>query len=405
LFSTPAWGAGLWLYERGTPEVGTANAGVAARAEDASTALSNPAGMTRLNKPQWLASMQSLFLDIQFSPDSRTTTSGSPGNADGFIPGMDLFYVHPIGDKWRFGFSVASFFGLGVKYEDNWVGRYYILESNFLTLSAVPTLAYKINDWLSVGGGLGMVFSEYSSRTAINNVASPDGELKFEDTDIGVGGVISVLVEPRKGTRFGLCYSSPVKLKFEDVPDFNGLGPGMNALLTGLGLIGSELSVEMTIPQTVMFSFFHEINIRWALMGNIGWQDWSAFGQIPVSISSTTSASVTQDRNFDDTWHVALGAHYRFHPQWRVTAGIAYDTSPVSDEYRTVDLAMDRTWRYSAGLIYDYSKKLTLGFAYTFLDAGNAPINQTRGPLAGTVSGQYSSNYVHIIGVNANYRF
>jgi long-chain fatty acid transport protein len=124
-----------------------------------------------------------------------------------------------------------------------------------------------------------------------------------------------------------------------------------------------------------------------------------------VSISSTTSASVTQDRNFDDTWHVALGAHYRFHPQWRVTAGIAYDTSPVSDEYRTVDLAMDRTWRYSAGLIYDYSKKLTLGFAYTFLDAGNAPINQTRGPLAGTVSGQYSSNYVHIIGVNANYRF
>ena len=112
--SAPAWGAGLWLYERGTPEVGTANAGVAARAEDAATALGNPAGMTRLDKPQLLAGLQSLFLNIRFSPDSRTTTSGSSGDADGFIPGAGFFYVHTLGERWRFGFSFASFFGLGV---------------------------------------------------------------------------------------------------------------------------------------------------------------------------------------------------------------------------------------------------------------------------------------------------
>jgi long-chain fatty acid transport protein len=49
----------------------------------------------------------------------------------------------------------------------------------------------------------------------------------------------------------------------------------------------------MTIPETVMFSVFHEINNQWAIMGNIGWQDWSESGQIPVSISSITSASAT----------------------------------------------------------------------------------------------------------------
>lgn len=405
LLPSSALGAGLWLYERGTPEVGTANAGVAARAEDASTALGNPAGMTRLDKPQLLASFQSLFLNIQFSPDSRTTTSGSSGDADGFIPGAGFFYVYPLGDRWRFGFSLASFFGLGVEYEDDWVGRYYLQESNFLTLSAVPTLAYRVNDWLSLGGGVGVVFADYNSRAAVNNLTGSDGELKFQDQDVGVGGILSVLAEPRKGTRLGLAYSSPAKLTFEDVPDFTGLGPGMNATLAALGLIDSEMSVEMTIPQTVMFSFFYDINSRWAVMGNIGWQDWSEFGQIPVSISSTTSATVTQDRNFDDTWHFALGAHFRFLPPWRLTAGIAYDTSPVSDEDRTVDMALDRTWRYSAGLTYDWGKKLTLGFAYTFLDAGDASINQTRGPLAGTVSGDYSSNYVHIIGISANYRF
>jgi len=40
-FAPAAWAGGLWMYERGTPEVGTANAGVAARAEDASIAASN----------------------------------------------------------------------------------------------------------------------------------------------------------------------------------------------------------------------------------------------------------------------------------------------------------------------------------------------------------------------------
>lgn len=179
----------------------------------------------------------------------------------------------------------------------------------------------------------------------------------------------------------------------------------MNFALTRLGVIGSELSMEMTIPQTVMFSFFHEFNQQWAVMGNLGWQDWSAFGQIPVSISSDTERSTTQDRDFDDTWHFALGAHYRFHPEWRVTAGIAHDTSPVSDERRTVDLPLDRTWRYSGGMIWDYSKKMTFGLAYTFIDCGDAPINQRRGPLAGTLSGDYSSNYVHVIGISANFRF
>ena len=40
---------GLYLYEIGTEDLGLANAGTAARAQDASTVASNPAGMTRLD--------------------------------------------------------------------------------------------------------------------------------------------------------------------------------------------------------------------------------------------------------------------------------------------------------------------------------------------------------------------
>ena len=42
----PACAGGIWLYEMATPDQGTAAAGRAALAVDASTAWLNPAGMT-----------------------------------------------------------------------------------------------------------------------------------------------------------------------------------------------------------------------------------------------------------------------------------------------------------------------------------------------------------------------
>jgi long-chain fatty acid transport protein len=100
-----------------------------------------------------------------------------------------------------------------------------------------------------------------------------------------------------------------------------------------------------------------------------------------------------------------VGVHYRFHPKWRVTAGFAYDSSPVSDANRTVALPLDRTFRYSAGLIWDLNERITMGLAYTFLDAGSAPVNETRGPLSGTIQGDYSSNYYNVVALYIGMRF
>jgi long-chain fatty acid transport protein len=108
---------------------------------------------------------------------------------------------------------------------------------------------------------------------------------------------------------------------------------------------------------------------------------------------------------YDDTYRIAVGAHYRVHPHWRVTAGVAYDSSPAGSVQRTVALPLDRQFRYSAGLIYEVNTRLTVGLAYTFIDAGEASVNQTRGPLAGTIQGEYSSNYIHVVGLNAAMRF
>ena len=46
---------GFWLYEMGTPHLGTASAGRAALAKDAATVFGNPAGMTSLDRSRYAA--------------------------------------------------------------------------------------------------------------------------------------------------------------------------------------------------------------------------------------------------------------------------------------------------------------------------------------------------------------
>ena len=75
----PAWAGGVMLYQFGSPDVGLAAAGYAARAQDASTVFTNPAGMSRLEKSQVMGGLQALYGDVKFSPNSATTVTGSDG--------------------------------------------------------------------------------------------------------------------------------------------------------------------------------------------------------------------------------------------------------------------------------------------------------------------------------------
>jgi long-chain fatty acid transport protein len=65
LFSINAYGAGLWLYEQATPDMGSASAGRVALASDASTAAVNPAGMTRLERSQMLGGLNRPYFSRQ----------------------------------------------------------------------------------------------------------------------------------------------------------------------------------------------------------------------------------------------------------------------------------------------------------------------------------------------------
>jgi long-chain fatty acid transport protein len=361
--------------------------------------------MTRLDRSQVLAGVQPLIITSKFeaSPGTRVLGGGdNGGNAGGVLPSAAGYYVYRATDQLRLGLSALSYFGLGLNYGDSWVGRYRVEEAAFITATIAPSIAYRINDWLSIGAMLNIMTAYLKSQTAVNNIAGADGQITYKDTQPGIGAGVGVLIEPAESTRFGVTYYSPVSLSFNSTPSVSGLGPFWDRLL-----IGRRLNMTFTIPQWVMVSGYHQITENLALMANFGWQNWKQFGSVDLALQLDPLVPVNRTANLDmdNTWHGAFGMQYRIAKPWLLSLGFAYDSSPMNEANRSPSLPLDTNWRGAAGIQYDWSQNLTLGFAYEYINGGSANINKQGGPFIGTLVGDYSPNMINVVNLNVIYRF
>jgi len=400
-----ALAGGIALYEIGTADVGLASAGWAARAQDPATLLKNPAGMSLLEGNQFQGGAQLLYGSLGFSPGAGTTVSGNDGgNAIPVLPGLSMFYVHGLGKDVKLGFGVFSNFGSSLSYNSEWVGRYYALNSTLIGISFMPGLSYRINEYLSIGAAANVMVGYLKYSAAINNrafVNVPDGEMNLNNTTAGAGGNIGVLLEPKKGTRYGVTYYSQVKLNFSDTPEFTGLSGPLGTALQNRGLLNRELDLGVTVPQQVMVSTYHEFTDRLAMMLDFGWQDWSEFGRVDVAVvGSTLIPETTTSINYQDTYHVALGSRYRLNQTWLINSGFAWDSSMLKDQDRTVTLPVGQTFRFGLGAEWQASPRFNVAFSYELAYSGDLPVNQNRGPLAGTLVGQFPGTYANFFQVS-----
>ena len=407
---------GLGLYEIGTADVGLASAGYVARAQDASTVMTNPAGMTRLKGTQLVVGAQALYGDVRLSVDRvpavATVSGGDGGNAVGWMPGGGTFISYSISPALKVGFGVGGNFGGATEYNDDWTGRYYVQKSTLLGLSLLPSVAYRVTDKLSVGATLNAMYGILENTVAINN-AGPgfdDGQLKLDDKQWGYGVNVGLLYEVDSATRLGLTYNSQVDLDFSAKARFNGVAPGLDAILAARGLQDATVDLGIKVPQGVMGSFFHQIDDRWAVLGSVGWQQWSKFGQVSVGVESSNPTSLTTALNFKDTWHGALGAQYRPGGPWQYSFGVAYDSKFQDSGNVSPSLPTNDAWRFGVGAQRQSSNSFSWGVAAEYLYGGSLSVNkQSSAPVAlggrGDLVGTYDHPDVLFLSANWNWKF
>ncbi len=380
----PSRAGGLYLSSFGDPSMGTASAGANAIAEDASTAHTNPAGMTRLDDHQFLGGLAPGFLTVKFKADQQTPSGGGDGGDQGdFIPISSTSYVHKLSDRWRLGMSMLSFSGASLDPNDDWAGRFETTKVTLFTLTFLPTVAVRVTDWLSVGAGAAISYGRLDIDVLAQAPLLGDPKVKLDDMDDwAVAPVVSVLIEATPKLRFGVVYQGETEFHLD----------GKIKIPTG---VSPAIELELPLAQAVRTSIYWDATDEIALVMSSGWEDWSVAKSLPVS---TTAGSGGIPLKFRDTWYLGLGGYYRLNDEWTLQTGFRYDSSALKDKNRTVALPVDRLWTLGVGGLYDYSEKLKIGLAFSWTSLGNAPVNNP------TVKGKYSRNEVFLFNVSFNWK-
>lgn len=410
-----AGASGFQLREQSSEGLGNAFAGATAKAYNLSTIFYNPAGMTRLEGNQVAGSATVIMPVAKFEGTNTVTTGATPGVSTGSMGG-DAINDAAVGAAYamwdarpdlKFGMAITAPFGLRSDYQEDWVGRYHALESAITNINFSPTVAYRINDNLSIGGGAQIAYTKVRLTNALNlrafNAAFSDGKAVVEGDDIGYGGVASMLYEFSPTSRIGVNYRSQIKHTLEGDATFQVSQATKTALGNPQSLRDSAATADLTTPDTVAFGLYHEISPQWAVMSDVQWTNWSTFKEVRIKFADGRADSVTEEK-WHDTWFFSLGATYTMDEKNKFHFGVAYDQAPVDTQYRTARIPDSNRYWLSLGYSYDFSPNFQTNIGYTHIFSDSADINEGNKSNSGTLVGSYDA-YVDIISASVVMKF
>jgi len=421
LSSTLLNGAGFAIIENSASGMGSAFSSGGAAGEDASTVWFNPASMTLLKGQNFVVAGHLIVPVADFTNNGSTNADGSvlsgpdsKGGKTAFVP--NLYYVGQVTDSLHLGVSVNAPFGLGTKYDDDWVGRYHAVDTELATVNINPAIAWKINKQWSIGAGASLQYVDVTLTSAIDagailgNPGSADGyaELTADNSkDLSFGWNVGVIYEPTETTRISLAYRSGIKHNVKGDADFSM--PASTAPIVSTGTFtDTTLYAEVALPASASVSFFQNID-DFDIMADVMWTNWSVFEELRIKYDNPKQPDSATTENYQDQWRLAVGGRYHLNDEIVFRAGLAYDQKAVtSDEYRTPRIPdNDRYWT-SLGMGWQFSKVVGMDLGYSHIFVSDTPINNTfessQTALNHTLKGDYTAS-VDIFSAQLNIKF
>jgi len=454
----PAHSGGFALIEQGASGMGNAYAGAAAVSNDPSTVWFNPAGMLELGHVEFSIAAHLIAVDNKFS-DRGTTLNASFGtyDADGNFnltaaPGADtaepagntvvpnIYYVHRLKPDLAMGVGISVPFGNSTDYGREWKGRYQAVESGVTVIDINPTAAYRINEKLSIGGGISVQLMEATLGNSIDSGATCLGlaglglttqdncnaegiglpgntatdsyaEVTGDSTEVTFN--LGMIFKPAPESKLGVTYRHGSEHDLEGEGNFE-LNAGLVNVLAqtaaarqALGIVlfeNTDALAVANLPPSFSISGTHQIG-KFELLGDATWMGWSDFEELRIKFDSGQNDSFNT-QSWNDVWRVAGGINYKHSSKLTLRAGAAYDESPVpSVQLRTARIpGNDRTW-ISMGVGYQVTNAITVDVGYAHLMLDETPIDNASEATGGTtIRGVYDTS-INLLSAQLSWTF
>jgi len=336
---------GYFMTGLGAKQLAIGGAAVA-NPQDASTILTNPAGIS------WLpTSSASVGGDI-FVPLRYLNGQGSQSNVY-VVPAAGVA-INPKGcncqeSNFTWGIGMYGVSGMGVDWNNpNGFGKAASLQkvySNMQMMEMDIAGSYRIDGHLSIGFAPVFVYQSMALEMDRNNQMTSGGKApqNASTTTVnsmsaqnayGAGFNLGLVYKLNDMWQFGLAYQSKrwmQTLQWNTIPNFVSYGYATNGrMLTNGGMFdGYKVRMRLDMPQTVQFGVnFRPVN-NLRVEADVKWINWSnVMDKVPVDGMAGMNS---WDYNWKNQWVYMLGVEYSPIQPLTLMAGFNYGKSPVPD--------------------------------------------------------------------------
>ena len=362
------------LREQSAEAMGMGFAGVAAGTGGLSSMFWNPATITDIAGWQSSSSLTGVIATSKTSAGLPGTTTppafrgiaGGDIGQSGIVPSS--YYSYQFNDSLWFALSINAPYGLTTKNAPNFAGGIFGQTSHVTSTNISPTIAYKINDWISVAAGLQAEYFNTRLTSVSPNFAN---DIIIQGNSWGYGYTLGTTIKPVAGTEIGVGYRSRVK-------------ESLNGSLTGFPNPAFfpvvNINSKLTLPDVATIGIKQQITDKLTLAAGFEWTHWSLFKSFPVVATSGPAAGFSPTSlafRYRNGYYASLGGSYKYTDALTLRAGLGYERSPITDTTRGVRLPDNDRILASIGAGYKVSEKLSLDFSYAHVFFKKSPINIT----------------------------
>lgn len=423
LASSTALAGGFKLSEYSVRDLGMANAGYAALADDPSTIWANPAGLTQLKGLQAQIGFHGIIGDGSFENNSSVDALGRPLQGieeddvfnDAVIP--NLYVSKEINDRLTVGLAVIAPFGLATQLDNASLTRFQNVKSSLRVVDINPSLGYQLTERLSVGFGVSAQYSEATlanhvdlTAVCLNSVGQAgcanagflpgpvEAGVTVKGDDWAFGWNAGLFYQLNERTQFGLSYRSEIDHNLEGDATFET--PANAAIFTPL-FTDTPGSAALDLPAETAVSLRHQYNDRLALNASVVISWWD-FDDLIVEFENPAQPASGEHLGYDTVARYAVGAEYQLTENWMIRGGVAFDETPTPDGSRTARVPDSDRTVLAIGASWTGLDNLQIDAGYQHLFFDDAEIDHVGGS-GDRLVGEFD-NMADLIGVSVTWR-
>ena len=407
-------GSAYGIRTQSTSVLGSAQAGMSAGPYDLSRIALNPAALGLGSGMEVTNSIAGVFVRQTASSVVGTTAFGTPtgggngGTSGTSAPVPNFYSAVSLDERVRVALGTTTYYGLGSKWDNGWIGRYYAGSASILAADIMPVVSFRPIPSLVLAGGPVIEYVRVKTNTALDLGSvdvlltggafggvpgGSDGNLSTRSESWSAGVILGATYEPWQGGRIGLSWRSQIRHKLTGDATFSAGGPAGQALAAATGgFVNTGVRSSLNHPSVLIFGISQDVTPALTLFADAQRLGWQSLQDATLVFKNPAQPPARTTFNLRDNWYVAVGGRYQVDEMFAVRAGLGFDQPTTRNDTRTVLLADQFALWTTIGLEVRVSDRIRIDLAYGHLFSRGAQVNQTTAIPGNELRGNLSAN-------------